>query len=467
MTEKRTVTTLRGNRYRLGRELGRGGQGAVFALQGEQLAVKLLRDRSIQAQERLRDQLAMVGRLPLEDLAVARPIEHLRPPDVGYVMELFTGMSALRSLLRPPKDAHSVVGWYFATGGLRRRLRLLARSAEVFAELHGRGLVYIDPSPDNIFVSDSIEASEVRLIDTDNLRAFTAPGRTLYTPGYGAPEIVSQMSAPNSLSDAYSFALIAFETLTLVHPFFGDLVQQGDPDLEEQALAGSLPWIDDTIDDRNRASAGIPRDFVLSENLREAFETVFGVGRSNPSERPGMARWVEYLHRAADRTLSCASCGGTYYVNRETCPWCDEPRPPFVIGRVLLWDPVTLRNRGEGEIDEVPGVVRDASGKPRVMDAFVVGPGEQITLANRITHGVLGNAPMLRVAFTDQRLKLEPVGDAEWTLVSADGKKERQLSRRSVEIALSSSGATWLLRMGSSERRHRVVRFDLRPGGAR
>src|SRR5262249_50624883 len=153
---------------------------------------------------------AMVGRLPLEDLAVARPIEHLRSPDVGYVMELFTGMVPLRSLLRPPKDVDSVVRWYFATGGLRRRLRLLARAAEVFAELHGRGLVYVDPSPDNVFVSDTVDVSEVRLIDTDNLRTSTTPGRTLYTPGYGAPEIVSETGAPNSLSDAYSFSLVAF-----------------------------------------------------------------------------------------------------------------------------------------------------------------------------------------------------------------------------------------------------------------
>ena len=62
--------------------------------------------------------------------------------------------------------------------------------AELLAAIHGRGLVYVDPSPHNVFVSEPADADEVRLIDVDNLRPATTPGRTVYTPGYGAPEIV-------------------------------------------------------------------------------------------------------------------------------------------------------------------------------------------------------------------------------------------------------------------------------------
>lgn len=465
--ERRSVTTVHGNRYRLGRELGRGGQGAVFAVEGERLAVKLLRDRSLQAQERLRDQLAMVGRLPLEDLAVARPIEHLRAPDVGYVMELFTGMVPLRSLLRPPKGVESVTRWYFATGGLRRRLRLLARAAEVFSELHGRGLVYVDPSPDNVFVSEAADAFEVRLIDTDNLRTATAPGRTLYTPGYGAPEIVRQSGAPSSLSDAYSFSLIAFEALALAHPFLGDLVQHGEPEMEERALAGELPWIDEPTDDRNRTTNGIAREHVLSDNLRESFQLVFGAGRTDLAVRPGMVRWVEYLHRAADRTLSCPSCGGSYYFNRDQCPWCDDPRPSFVIGAVLLWDPATLRNRGDGALDEMPGVVRDATGKPRVVDALVVPLGEQVVLTDRIIQGSLGRTRRLRVGFVGDRITIDALDGECWRLISSDGRRERELEGRPVEMAIGPSGAAWVLHSGPADRLHRVLRFDLRAGGSR
>jgi DNA-binding helix-hairpin-helix protein with protein kinase domain len=467
VTVPRTVTSIHGNRYRLGRELGRGGQGAVFAVEGQVLAVKLLRNRSPSEQERLRDQLAMVGRLPLEDLAIARPIEQLRPPDVGYVMELFTGMVPIRSLLRPPKEMDSVARWYAAGGGLRRRLRLLARAAEVFGELHGRGLVYVDPAPDNVVVSEAIDASEVRLIDTDNLRPSTSPGPALFTPGYGAPEIVRETGAPTSLSDAYAFAVLAFETLTLTHPFLGDIVQRGDPELEEQAWAGALPWIEDPDDDCNRASTGIPRDLVLSDKLREIFRKTFEAGRMTPVERPGMARWAEYLHRAADRTLPCRSCGGSYYFNREACPWCEEQRPPLVIGAVQLWDPAAIRNRGEGEIEESPGVVRDADGRPRVFDAVVVSLGEQVAITDRITHGTDRRIPRLRLAFDGDRLSLEALDGERWRLVSSDGRYEQNLGDRSVHIAVGPPGAAWKLHAGPADRPHRVLRFDLlaRGGG--
>ena len=311
----------------------------MFAVEGDRLAVKLLRDRSAGARERLRDQLAMVGRLPLEGLAVARPLEQLRPPHVGYVMELFTGMTSLGSLGRPPRGVESVRTWYFEGGGLRRRLRLLARAAEVLSEIHGRGLVYVDPSPFNIFVSDQTDACEVRLIDTDNLRTATQAGRSLCTPGYGAPEIVRGTGVPSSLSDAHAFAVIAFETLALVHPLMGDTVRDGEPEMEEQALAGHLPWIDDAGDDRNRSSDGIPRDLVLSPRLREDFGLTFGAGLSDPGARPGLSRWAERLHRAADRTVTCPECSGSYFHTRDRCAWCDAPRPGFVLAAVLLWDP--------------------------------------------------------------------------------------------------------------------------------
>jgi hypothetical protein len=439
----------------------------VFAIEGQLLAVKLLRDRSPHAQERLRDQLAMVGRLPLNDLAVARPIEQLRPPDVGYVMELFTGMVPIRSLLRPPKDTGSVARWYHASGGLRRRLRVLARAAEIFAELHGRGLVYVDPAPDNVFVSEAADAFEVRLLDTDNLRPSTSPGRALFTLGYGAPEVVGGTGTPTSLSDAHAFAVLAFETLTLTHPFLGDAVQRGEPELEERALAGDVPWINDPDDDRNRASAGIPRDVVLSDNLRQLFHTTFGAGRANPMERPGLARWAEYLHRAADRMLTCSACGGSYYFNRDVCPWCGEQRPPFVISAVLLWDPATLRNRGGGEIDECPGDVRDAGGKPRVVDAVVVSPGEQVVITDRITHGTDREIARLRVAFDGDRLRLAALDGERWRLVSSDGRREREVGQRTVDISLGPAGAAWLLHAGPTDRLHRVLRFDLRAGGGR
>ena len=469
MSKPDTVTSIHGNRYHLGRELGRGGQGTVFAVEGDRLAVKLLRDRSAGAREHLRDQLAMVGRLPLEGLAVARPLEQLRPPHVGYVMELFTGMTSLASLGRPPREVESIRTWYFEGGGLRRRLRLLARTAEVLSEIHGRGLVYVDPSPFNIFVSSQTESYEVRLIDMDNLRAATRAGRALFTPGYGAPEIVRGTGVPSSLGDAHAFAVIAFETLALVHPLMGDAVRDGESELEEQALAGRLPWIDEPEDDRNRSSDGIPRDFVLSPRLREDFGRTFGAGLSDPGARPGLSRWAERLHGAADRAVTCPECSGSYFCNRPFCPWCDAPRPGFIFAAVLLWDPDRrkLRSSGASELESAPGIARNPSGKPRVVDALAISADQPTELTERMTHGTSGSKPKLRIEFSGDRLTLQPLDGERWRLASTDGRREQRIEGRPVDIAIGGTGAAWMVHAGPADGLHRVIRFDLRQGSAR
>ena len=473
MSKPDAVTSIHGNRYGLGRELGRGGQGTVFAVEGARLAVKLLRDRSLRAREGLRGQLAMVGRLPLEGLSVARPIEQLRTPHVGYVMELLTGMAPLRSLGYPPKNVQSIREWYFEGGGLRRRLRLLARTAEVLSDLHGRGLVYVDPSPHNVFVSERSDACAVRLIDTDNLRpATSAAGRSLYTRGYGAPEVVRQTGVPSSLGDAHAFAVIAFETLSLAHPLLGDWVRDGEPALEEQALAGLLPWVEAAGDDRNRSSDGIPRDIVLSPRLRDNLSLTFGPGLSDPAARPGLARWAEHLHRAADRTVSCSVCSGSYFYSHELCPWCNAPRLDFVFAAVLLWDPDRQRLCGSagGDLAAAPGIVCDPSGKQRVVDGLAISADQPVELTGRITDGTSGSTgaqARLRVVFTGERLTIEPLDGEQWRISSQDGRRERRIEGRPVDMAMRGTGAAWVVHTGPVDRLHRVIRFRLQRGTAR
>lgn len=467
MSPPESVTSVHGSRYELGRELGRGGEGAVFAVEGGRLAVKLLRDRSSRARDRLRDRLAMVGRLPLEGLPVARPLEQLRPPDVGYVMELFTGMGPIRSLLHPPKGTASVTRWYVEGGGLRRRLRTLARVAEVVSELHGRGLIYADLSPNNIFVSEAQDASEVRLIDTDNIHPATSEARSIYTPRYGAPEVVRQTGVPSSLADAWTFAVIAFETLALVHPLLGDEVQDGTPDLEQQALEGRLPWIDAVEDDRNRSSDGIPREIVVSRKLGEEFGRTFEPGLSDLDARPGLARWAERLHAAADRTVTCPECASSFFCDRGHCPWCGTLRPRFAMARVLLWDPDRHRAPGHGRLEVVPGIMRDGADRQRLLDMVAISANEQIDLAERVTHGTMSGTLTLRVGFAEDRITVEPLDGGEWRLVSLDGKSERRIGRGAVPLALRDGRVDWLVHAGPDGERHRVIRFDVRDGGTR
>lgn len=455
----RYVVDTSGIRYVLGEELGRGGQGAVYSTEGGRLAVKLLFDRSPVRRDRLRNQLALVGRLPLEGLPLARPLRMLRSPEVGYVMELLTGMVPLIELIRPPKSAASILSWFVATGGLRRRLRLLGRIADVMAQLHGRSLAYGDPSPHNVFVSRATDVTEVRLIDADNLQYQSSPSATpIFTPGYGAPELLACRSGANTLTDAHAFAVMAFQVLSLVHPLLGDAVTEGEPEKEEQALRGVLPWIDDPTDTSNSSKHGWPRAEVLSDSLAKLFARTFGEGLRSPLSRPGLAEWAERLHAAADAALRCSACGWSYYLRRANCPQCDNPRPQYVLGVFHLWDP-SLEPQG--------GVVRQPrseGGKPVVAAAVTITDSDPLEIGERL-HGTPSNNQgpgQLRIEKDGQRLVLHNTTQQRFRLISPTGAQIRELGAEPVPIRCEPGRASWQLHLGAADKLHRVVSFELR-----
>jgi DNA-binding helix-hairpin-helix protein with protein kinase domain len=446
--ELKEVVDARGARYRLGRLLGTGGQGSVHEVAGGRLAVKLFGDRSPSRREQLRRQLLQVKLLPLSELPVARPLEMLQPPVLGYVMELITGMMPLERLMVPPSSV-DIAEWYLQGGGLRRRLRLLARLSELLARLHGLGLVYSDPSPRNTFVSEDADQTELWLIDTDNLHhegGFGTP--TFYTPGFGAPELVRGERPVSTLTDAHALAVLVFQTLSLVHPLVGDAVDEGEPELQERAFAGDaeLPWVDHPTDTRNASSRGLPRELVLTKALQALCQTAFVEGLSSALERPLAARWAEALHQAADRTLLCGTCQGTFYLNLKQCPFCGTPRDAFVLLKVRRWEPT----RTDGpKLAELPPV-----------DYLALQSSSPQTLTARLTEGLTGppaHAPQVELTLQERKLKVRCL-EGTCIATASDGSQPTQLDGRPRTMPFD-----WLLHFGPLERPHRVAQFERFP----
>lgn len=463
MNNMKSVVDVNGVRYELTELLGRGGQGAVYAVKGGRLAIKIFSGRGHLQRERIRNQLIHVRRLPVGELALAKPLEMLRPPHTGYVMELLTGMVPIKRLISAPRGEALGVKWYLSTGGLRRRLMVLARTAHLLAQIHGKGLAYSDPSPANIFISDDPSFSEVWFIDTDNLRYESAPGAlaNVFTPGYGAPELVQGRSGITTLTDVHAFAVIAFQTLALAHPFIGDLVNDGAPELEEQAFAGLLPWIDEPGDDRNRAGFGVPRDWVLSPRLIEIFQKTFGAGRQVPSQRPGAAEWAERLFSAADATIRCPDCGGTFYFKHSRCPWCDAHRPPYALVIFHLWDPA------QGDSGGVLTKPQKGSARPVIVGHGAVTATAPFTVTRRLAFDVMGagtDEPVVEVSLSGDRISLRCLDGKEYSLCSVSSDRQTLVSDRPQKVRLAAGQASWRLHFGDKGRLHRVLSFELRPG---
>jgi serine/threonine protein kinase len=483
-----TVVDEDGNvHHLLKRPLGRGGQGVVLRTRSPHIAVKLLgavpepkpeKDaRSAQKlwnqltnakgmtldvddkkQTALRRRLEDVRTLPLPRLHLAQPLSMLRD-HVGYTMRLLTGMVPMRSLIAEPGEPN-LAQFYQSTGGVGRRLELLAKTAGLLARLHAVPLVYADVSPNNVFISEATDADEVWLIDLDNLDFLSASAPSIFTPGFGAPEVVTGRAGVSTLSDSHAFAVLAFWVLAQVHPFLGDYVEEGgwdddgDEDREQLAFRGELPWIEDTSDDSNRTSKGIARHLVLSKPVRELFRRTFESGRRDRALRPSMNEWADVLRRAADRVVSCKSCGSSFDVTAGSCQFCTaSPRPSFIHMQVNRWDP---------EIDDAGA----SAVSTRAVWHKMLDMTKDSVVLRHVVEPVLADAedqPVLRVRVLKSGIALEALSNNEIHVVL--GGRTQRLGAE-LKLPLPKTGSETFLHFGPLDRPHRMAVLRLYLEGA-
>lgn len=92
------------------------------------------------------------------------------------------------------------------------------RLVGLLGEIHGRGLVYRDLTPDNVMVTPD---GELRLIDPEFV---TRPGQwapRAHTPGYGAPEYIdgpAYCPVPEQTADLFALGAILFYMATGMNP---------------------------------------------------------------------------------------------------------------------------------------------------------------------------------------------------------------------------------------------------------
>lgn len=451
------VVDTQGSRYELGALLGSGGQGTVFAVRGRPLAVKLTHAANLMEDLRCKENISRVRLLDLAGLNIARPKCALREPHVGYVMDLMTGMVPLSTMLRPPRDRVKDAGnWYRDTGGLLRRLRLLSKLAALLGDLHARGMVFGDPSPNNVFVSEDVLHDEVWLIDADNIRE--GAGRfSLYTRHYGAPELVRGESQSDSLTDAWSFAVMAFEVLTCIHPFLdGHYVSEGEPSLEHEADCGQVPWVDEEAQGRNCTTNGLSRGKVLTPALQSLANECFGASRMDRKGRPGVSRWKNALTDATNLIVHCDSCLQTYLVAEQRCAWCDTRRSTVV--RAVMY----LRDQSLTDETRNPGclVARDA-GKPAAQSQLLIQAGRQTAFTSR--HFGFGESDEVQVVATllNNTVIFEGTSQCKVRLWEYPNGTARDLAGRQEQFAFRNGRTPFWLVPAEARGVHRVFRFLL------
>ena len=361
--EKLTVVDMENRMFHTSSEIGHGGQGIVYHVKDDMdIAVKIAIDSNgspvvdHNVIKEISERLNNIRRLPIpKDINLSQPLSILKS-HAGYVMTFMNGMKSFESFLKLKETVKEIPSWlcnekrkpvenaeiwanYCKSGGLRTRLQALYKVSELLASLHMTGLVYGDISAGNLMYKKENHQIIGGLIDADNIN-FPGKSKTYFTPGYGAPEIVTGQNTASIYSDSYAFAVAAFYILTMMHPFKGEKVVGTNSEEDDWAKTvtiqaqnnnddfkddGTLPWIFDQEDDSNSyGSFEQVMELFLTPELMGLFDNSFSVGHNNPKLRTPLTRWSIAFARAADKTIRCNSCGMTYYYseNNQECPYC-------------------------------------------------------------------------------------------------------------------------------------------------
>jgi serine/threonine-protein kinase len=214
-----------GERYRVERELGRGGMATVYLAQDPRharpVALKVLRPELALAvgAERFQREIRLAARLQHPNIL---PVFDSGEIEVGGVPLLFYAMPFVEGeSLRARLDREGALPAADA-------FRIAREVAEALDHAHRHGIIHRDVKPENILLSDG----HALLADFGIARAIadagdrlTATGLSLGTPAYMSPEQATADPRVDARSDIYSLGCVVHEMLAGEPPFTGPSAQ--------------------------------------------------------------------------------------------------------------------------------------------------------------------------------------------------------------------------------------------------
>ncbi|HEU4410421.1 MAG TPA: protein kinase [Polyangiaceae bacterium] len=212
-------------KYRLTRELGRGGMGAVYeALHlrlGQKVAIKVVLPEVAARPElayRFENEARAAARLHGPHTARVFDVD-VTPDGLPYiVMELLEGHSLRDELrLRGPLPVDEAV-------------RFVRQACEGVDEAHRAGVVHRDLKPANLFLSVEGGRRLVKVVDFGIAKAsdfvdhgyHTATGAPLGTYRYMSPEQAQSPRSVDARTDVWSLGVVLYQLLTGKTPFNGE-----------------------------------------------------------------------------------------------------------------------------------------------------------------------------------------------------------------------------------------------------
>jgi serine/threonine protein kinase len=202
--------TVLGGKYRIGRKIGSGGIGVVYAAEhvslGHEVAVKVLRGAAARdGSEIARLRREAYIQVHVEHPNVARVLDLDQMPDgsIYVVMERLIGRSLADKLAR---DGLLAPGF---------AVPVFVDVCRALHAAHKKGVVHRDLKPGNIFLCEdgSAKVLDFGMSKLATAESLTQAGYTLGTPEYMAPEqCIGAQVEPRT--DVYALGVLMYEALT-------------------------------------------------------------------------------------------------------------------------------------------------------------------------------------------------------------------------------------------------------------
>lgn len=286
--------------------IARGGEGSIHPVVGApHLLAKIVNAHKRRDAPRIARLRWMVDRPPLagDGWTTAWPVDLLLDANdiiVGFLMQNFAGATSLVVAARQTTP-EAPRQWT-----RQARYRVGANLARAVAELHERGHVLCDISPDNVLIQDD---DSVVLIDLDSFSILADPGpppvrheSASWRAVYSAPEVfaVHGHLPRETHQDTFSLALTLYHWLAGgAHPFSGR-PRSGSvaPNVTDAMRDGWFvhdPRPDRPLDPGPASTAW--NDFPAT--LRTLFHRCFVTAHTNHPLRPSAREWEAALAIAA------------------------------------------------------------------------------------------------------------------------------------------------------------------------
>ena len=315
--------TRSGVAYKLGQEIGAGGNGVVYTVaRRPELVAKISKHALARHDVEKLDALVHGATPDLLDVA-AWPIDCLKSGTdkvVGFIMPRILDARPLYELYSPRSRVQ-----HFPSADFRFLVHVATNVARLFAAVHKAGFIAGDVNHSNILVRHN---GTVAAVDCDSFQVGDGArfpclvGTELFVP----PELMgAALGATRRTAnhDNFGLAVLVFHLLFMGrHPFAGRFIGKGDMPIERAIAENRFAYSRDVRRTQISPPPYTPPMGAVGPGIIELFERAFHPDGRNGG-RPSPESWIDALEALKASLTPCKDVPWHHHLAKaKVCPWC-------------------------------------------------------------------------------------------------------------------------------------------------